>query len=88
LGDMAPDWSGLVAPVLGHFAEDDTFFPVEAVRELEASLKKMGKNVTLIHYPGMGHAFANEDNALGTYNAEAAQQAWEQTVEFLHKRLG
>ena len=58
------------------------------MRELEASLKSMGKDVTFIYYPGMGHAFANEDNPLGTYNAEAAQQAWERTVEFLHKRLG
>ena len=88
MGDMAPDWSGLVAPVLGHFAENDTFFPVEAVRELEASLKKMGKDVTFVYYPGMGHAFTNEDNALGTYNAEAAQQAWQRTVEFFHKHLG
>jgi len=88
LGDTAPEWSGLTASVLGHFAEEDQFFPVGPVRELEASLKKMGKDVTFVYHPGMGHAFANEDNALGTYDAEAAQQAWGRTVEFLHKHLG
>ena len=35
LGDSAPDWSGLTAPVLGHFAMNDDFFPADAVRELE-----------------------------------------------------
>jgi carboxymethylenebutenolidase len=86
--DRAPDWSGLAAPVLIHVAEADSFFPVEAFHELEASLKKIGKDVTSYVYPGTGHAFANEDNALGTYDPEAARLAWERTVEFLRKHLG
>ena len=84
----APDWSPLVAPVLVHAAEADSFFSPESMRELEASLKKTGKDVIFHYYPGKGHAFANEENALGTYDAEAAQQAWERTVEFFRKHLG
>jgi len=88
LGDMAPEWSGLTAPVMGHFAENDDFFKLDAVRELEGSLQAMGKDVAFHLYPGCGHAFANEDNALGTYDEDAARQAWVRTLEFLRAKLG
>mgnify|MGYP001598043087 CR=1 FL=1 len=58
------------------------------VKELEAALQSMGKDVTLQVYPGTGHAFANEENALGTYDEAAAREAWEQTLRFLHDKLG
>lgn len=83
-----PDWSNLTAPVLGHFAENDAFFGPEAVQALEAKLKGMGKDVTFRIYPNTGHAFGNETNAMGTYDAEAKATAWSQTVEFLHAKLG
>jgi carboxymethylenebutenolidase len=88
LGDMAPDWTGLTAPVMGHFAENDDFFKPDAVRELESSLQGMGKDVAFHFYPGCGHAFANEDNALGTHDEDAARQAWVRTLEFLRAKLG
>ena len=87
LGDMAPDWSGLTAPVLGHFAENDDWFPQPAIEELEAMLKAAGKDVTFHFYPGTGHAFGNEENPLGTHDPEAAEQAWDRTLEFLGSRL-
>ncbi|HET9730345.1 MAG TPA: dienelactone hydrolase family protein, partial [Acidimicrobiia bacterium] len=68
LGDSAPDWSKMTAPVRGHFAENDDFFPPTAIKELERQLKEMGKDVQLDVHPGTGHAFANEDDPLGTYN--------------------
>lgn len=86
--DNPPDWSGLSAPVLGHYAENDAFFGPGPVKELEAALQSMGKDVTLQVYPGTGHAFANEENALGTYDEAAAREAWEQTLRFLHDKLG
>lgn len=88
LGDSAPDWSGLTAPVLGHYAENDDFFPIDAVRELEATLKGMGKDVTFEVYPGVGHAFGNEENPLGTHDEPATRRAWDRTVEFLRAKLG
>jgi carboxymethylenebutenolidase len=87
LGDDAPDWSGLTAPVLGHFAGGDDFFPPDAVRGLEQQLKDLGKDVTFLFYDGTGHAFANEENALGTYDAESAAAAWERTLTFLRAHL-
>jgi carboxymethylenebutenolidase len=88
LGDSAPDWSGLTAPVLGHFAESDDFFPLPAVQELEATLKGMGKDVTFEVYPELGHAFCNEYNPLGTHDEAATALAWSRTTDFLRAHLG
>jgi carboxymethylenebutenolidase len=87
LGDGGPDWSGLTAPVEGHFAETDDFFPPDAVKALEKELKDMGKDVNFIVYPGTGHAFCNEANPLGTRNDEAAETAWKRAVAFLKSNL-
>ena len=87
LGDMAPDWSGLTASVQGHFAEKDDFFGPEAIKALEAQLKGLGKDVDFIVYPGTGHAFANEENPLGTHDVGAAKTAWDSGVAFLKSKL-
>jgi carboxymethylenebutenolidase len=88
LGDNAPDWSGLTAPVRGHFAGADDFFPPDAVRALEGELKALGKDVEFEIHPGAGHAFTNEENALGTYDPDLSAKVWASTVAFLHERLG
>jgi carboxymethylenebutenolidase len=88
LGEMEPDWSNLTAPVMGHVAENDDFFPPDAFRQLEEKLKGDGKDVSFHYYPGTGHAFAADHNALGTHDADAARQAWVRTLEFLRKHLG
>ena len=87
IGDAEPDWSGLTAPVLGHFAEGDAFFPAEGVLDLEARLRDMGKDVSFTMYPGTGHAFANETNQLGTYDPDASTQSWLRSLEFLRAAL-
>lgn len=87
LGDMAPDWSSLTAPVQGHFAENDDFFPPAAVKDLERQLTDMGKDVEFIVYPSTGHAFGNEENALGTHDEQAAATAWDRATTFLKAKL-
>lgn len=88
LGDSEPDWSNLSAPIEGHFAEADEFFPLDAVNDLVGRLQGMGKDVSIHTYPGCGHAFANETNALGTHDPDATSQAWSRAVDFLHAKLG
>lgn len=87
LGDGAPDWSNLSAKVRGHFAETDDFFGPEPVKALEAELNAMGKDVAFTIYPGTGHAFANEENPLGTHDAAAAAAAWEATLDLFRSEL-
>lgn len=84
----APDWSKLDASVQGHYAEKDDFFPAAKAEALEAGLKGLGKDATVHVYPGTGHAFANESNALGTYDEKAAGRAWERAIDFLRSKLG
>jgi carboxymethylenebutenolidase len=86
--DNAPDWSKLEAPVLGHYGEKDDFFPPEKARALEAGLRDLGKNVDITVHPGLGHAFANEDDVFGTFDRDVANETWQQTVSFLHEHLG
>lgn len=87
IGDMAPDWSGLTAKVQGHFAEKDDFFSPGPVQELEKQLKGMGKDVDFTIYLGTGHAFANEEDPLGNYDADAAKTAWDRAIGFLKTNL-
>ena len=42
--------------------------------------------LTAIHEAG--HAFMNEEDAIGTYDAALAGELWPQVVEFLHAELG
>lgn len=87
LGESAPDWSNLTAAVRGHYAENDDFFPPSAIKELETQLRGMGKDVVFEVHPGTGHAFANEENALGTHDEAATARAWTATLAFLRDRL-
>ena len=87
IGGNEPDWSNLTAKVEGHMAGNDTFFPPDAVRALESKLNDAGKEVRFHFYAGAGHAFANEEDALGSYNREAAEEAWDRTVAFFRANL-
>ncbi len=87
LGEGGPDWNGLTAKVRGHFAETDDFFPPGPVSELEAQLQGMGKDVELKIYPGTGHAFANEQNPLGTLDEEASAASWAETLTLFSETL-
>jgi carboxymethylenebutenolidase len=87
IGDGGPDWTGLTAPVKGHFAEIEQFFVPDAVTALEAELKGMGKDVEFVIHAGAGHAFCNEENPLGTYNPDLANECLSDAFAFLHKNL-
>jgi len=75
----------LRAPLLGLFGADDKSIPPAAVRELESTLKSLGKSVDIHIYEGAGHAFANPSGT--NFRPEAAEDAWKRTVAFLHHNL-
>jgi carboxymethylenebutenolidase len=80
-------YNGITAPIQGHYAEQDAFYPVDQAREQEQQIRAESRNdVEFFYYPA-GHAFHNDKDKLGTYNAEAAKQAWQRTVEFLKANL-
>jgi carboxymethylenebutenolidase len=84
VGPGAPDsYKGLTAKVQGHYAEQDGFYPVEEARKQEAVIREeSGAEVEFFYYDA-GHAFNNDENLIGTYDAGAAKQAWDRAVAFL-----
>jgi len=53
----------------------------------EVEIRDAGADVTFHLYDGGGHAFFNDTNRLGTYDAELAEASWERTVGFLRSAL-
>ena len=81
----------ITKPILGHWALHDEFFPIAGVDQLEQKLKQAGVNYEFHRYDTK-HAFANPKSdtrglAPLKYNAEAAQLAWDRTIQFLQKYI-
>lgn len=75
----------LDAPLLGHFGSADPTIPVADVRQMETTLKELGKTVEVHVYEGAAHAFANPSGQ--AYNAAAADQAWTRTTGWFARHL-
>ncbi len=84
--NVKPDLPNLHAPMLGLYAERDGFVTPQAARQLEGQLKELGKSVDVHIYPGVDHAFFN-DQRPQVSNAEAAQDAWQRVLKFFRKYL-
>lgn len=68
-------------PIYAFYGEKDSRL-MEALPQLEANMKKLGKDFTYKIYPNTGHAFMNDTNP-STYNEESAKDAWKEAVQFL-----
>lgn len=75
----------LKAPLLAFFGTRDTSIPMATVDAFEATLKKLGKDVT-VERVDAEHAFANPSGE--HYDSAAAKAAWVKTQEFLNGKLG
>jgi carboxymethylenebutenolidase len=84
------DATKIKAPLLGHFAAHDAFFPIATVAELERKLDAARVRYEFHRYDAQ-HAFANEsppDPKVATrYDAKAADTAWQRTVAFFARHL-
>ena len=77
--------SKLDMPVLGIFGAEDDGIPPEQVKKFEAALNEAGVDNDIHIYEGAGHAFANPSGT--RYDKEAAEDAWQKTVNFLAEHL-
>jgi len=84
---VKPDLENLRAPLLGLYAERDTFATPEGARELETKLKSLGKEAEIHVYDKADHAFFNDERS-EVYKPDAAADAWQRTVHFLREHLG
>jgi carboxymethylenebutenolidase len=88
VGPAVPNqFDGLTAAVQGHYGEKDEMYPVADARDQEEQIRKESgaAEVEYFYYPA-GHAFHNDENLLGTYDADQAKLAWERAVAFLKDR--
>lgn len=82
------EYHGITAPIQGHYAENDGFYPVAEARKQEEQIRAQSQaEVEFFYYPA-GHAFHNDKDKMGTYNAESAKLAWSRAVDFLRSNLG
>lgn len=84
--NVKPPFENLQAPILGIFAENDTMTTPAVVAELSKTLHSHGKRHEFHTYPGVGHAFFNDDRPQ-VYDAAAAEDAWKRVVEFFKREL-
>ena len=85
------DAKKIKAPLLGHYGIDDVPFPIAKVDELEKKLRAANVKFEFHRYKAK-HAFANEEAnskklAMLEYNPQAAELAWQRTMEFFDKHL-
>jgi carboxymethylenebutenolidase len=73
------------SPILGLFGAEDKGITVNSVQLFEAALERLRKNYEIHIYPGADHAFANPSGT--AYNAAAAEDAWQKTLDFLGRHL-
>ncbi|MFI6444797.1 dienelactone hydrolase family protein [Kitasatospora sp. NPDC050543] len=82
------DYRGLTAHVLGHFGELDRSHPAAEVDEAAIRIGEATDRRPEIHFYPAGHAFMNEENVTGTYDALQSRIAWRRTLSFLWGHLG
>jgi carboxymethylenebutenolidase len=74
-------------PLLFICAEKDAWITVEKMNRLQAAIQRYGVNGVVHVYPGAQHAFFNNTRP-DVFNADAAADAWQRVVGFLHTHLG
>jgi len=73
-------------PILGIFGNEDQFPTPAEVDEIEAELKRHGKEYEFHRYDGAGHGFFATDRP--SYRPEQALDGWAKVFEFYSRRLG
>jgi carboxymethylenebutenolidase len=86
------DASKIHAPLMAHWATQDSSFPIAQVDALEAKLRAAHVAFEFYRYEAK-HAFANETADAKNlpflkHDAQAAELAWRRTMDFLAKHLG
>lgn len=85
-GARSGDFGHSSGPCLGHFAQTDEWVSAASRTKLKKSLEAAGRVATFHVYPGTNHWFSEPDRP-DVYNPQAAELAWERTVEFLRLNL-
>ncbi len=82
--DPIDDVKNIAGPVLAFYGEADTRIN-QNIPAIEAAMKQYNKQFESKIYPGAAHAFNNDTGQ--NYNAAAAQDAYQRSVEFFKAQL-
>ncbi len=74
-----PKLENLSCPLLGIFAEHDHYATPASTAKLSDQLDALGKEHEFVTYPGVHHAFFNDDRP-EVYNPDASADAWNRTI--------
>ena len=80
------NYAKLSGPVLGHFAEKDSFVTPTVAKDVDKAIRAVGKTSEIHIYPGVDHAFFNDERT-DVYNKAAADDAWRRSLAFFRQRL-
>jgi carboxymethylenebutenolidase len=72
-------------PVLVIHGDADKAISPDSIKAFDKAAKKIGLNVEVKFFPGMGHAFMNPGNP--SYNKEIVDVAWKDIYAFMDKNL-
>jgi carboxymethylenebutenolidase len=84
--NVKPDYSKLAGPALGLFAEKDSFVTPKVAKEVDRAIKDAGQRSEIHIYPGVDHAFFNDERK-DVYDEAAAGDAWRRTLDFFRQHL-
>jgi carboxymethylenebutenolidase len=84
--NVKPDYRKLAGPVLGLYAEKDGFVTPDVAKGVDKAIKEAGKSSEIHIYPGVNHAFFNDERA-DAYDQPAADDAWKRTLTFFRQYL-
>ena len=78
-----PNLSGITATMVGHFGTSDQMIPMDGLAALAKKITDESGTSPTFHVYEAGHAFFNDENLMGTYDADKAAQAWSRSLEAL-----
>ena len=81
--DIVPS---IKAPVLGLYAGDDPGIPPDTTKKIEDAMKKSGKTVEIVTYPGAPHGFLADYRP--SYRKEASDDGWKRMTAWFKKYVG
>jgi carboxymethylenebutenolidase len=88
LPQRQPDYSSLKAAVQLQLGDADPSIGADAVTSTVTAIADQAGIEAQVHRYPAGHAFLNDENLIGTYDAEQAAVAWERAITFLREHLG
>jgi carboxymethylenebutenolidase len=83
--EAADEFAQIVAPVLGHYGEDDERVNSTIPRAEEAMVA--GQSFESNIYAGAGHGFLRAQDDREGANLRASEAAWPRTLEFFREHL-